>query len=227
MNICLWKGINMKKIKILIILVLVIVLTGCSGTYNLKINEDLSIDESIDLTLPIKDGLYDNTLRLFENNKIPKEDYKVTASEKDVKIKYKTRYDSFEEYVLESKLYRSLFSDINYTKDKKTLNIDTTSVFKLDNSPSTNVVNDFDISLLQIKIDTPYKILSTNADNKEDNIMIWSLNKNTSKKRINFSLNIDKKTTAYVQIIVLSLIGIIIIASVVFVLKRIKIGSKV
>ena len=40
-----------KKLKIFIIGILLILVTGCSGNYNLKINDDMSIDEELYLTI--------------------------------------------------------------------------------------------------------------------------------------------------------------------------------
>ena len=217
----------MKKYKVIILLLSIILLCGCSGTYNLNINEDLSVVEKIDLDIDKGDGVYQNTLKLFEENKIEKSKYKIVSSENNVKIIYSEKYNSIEEYILESKIHNMFFDNIQYNKDRKKIDIYTTSYFKLNNSGSDNIVNDYDISLLQINVTTPYKINKTNADSTNDNTMTWLLKKDTTKKSIDFSLNVDSKNNSYVQIIVLSLIGIIIIGSIVVIVTRMRKSRKI
>ena len=79
----------MKKLKILIVFIFVVILTGCSGTYNLKINKDFSVEEDLILKINKKDEeTYNKTIKLFKSNKIKKDKYKVTSSNDEVKIKY-------------------------------------------------------------------------------------------------------------------------------------------
>lgn len=47
-----------KKIKYIVISVLLLLVTGCSGNYNVKINEDMSVNEELYLTIENKEGLY-------------------------------------------------------------------------------------------------------------------------------------------------------------------------
>ena len=57
-----------KKIKYIVISVLLLLVTGCSGNYNVKINEDMSVNEELYLTIENKEGLYQKTLKIFNDN---------------------------------------------------------------------------------------------------------------------------------------------------------------
>ena len=54
-----------KKLKIFIIGILLILVTGCSGNYNLKINDDMSINEELYLTIDNSNNAYTKTLKIF------------------------------------------------------------------------------------------------------------------------------------------------------------------
>lgn len=211
----------MKKIKVLILFLGIILLTGCSGTYNLKINEDLTVEENIDFTISSNNDAYNKTLKLFEDNNISKDKYDVVASDKNVKITYNETYDSIEDYIINSNLYKNLFDTINYENNGKKINISTSSVFKLDDSDSEFITEENNISLLQINVETPYKVVESNAENISDNIYSWTLNKDTTNKDIDFKINIRNKANSYISIIVLSLIGIIVIGTITVIVIRI------
>ena len=211
----------MKKIKVLILFLGIILLTGCSGTYNLKINEDLTVEENIDFTISSNNDAYNKTLKLFEDNNISKDKYDVVASDKNVKITYNETYDSIEDYIINSKLYKNLFDTINYENNGKEINISTSSVFKLDDSDSEFITEENNISLLQINVETPYKVVESNAENISDNIYSWTLNKDTTNKDIDFKINIRNKANSYISIIVLSLIGVIVVGTITVIIIRI------
>lgn len=217
----------MRKFKFIAILLFVLLLSGCSGTYNLKINEDLTINESVDLTIDVSDGAYDSTLKIFEDNKIDESKYKIVTSDDEININYNEDYDSIEDYILNSKLYKNFFDTIYYTNDRRKITLSTNGYFKLQNNKSNYIVNDYDVSLIQINIETPYKVVENNAELVNKKIYSWSLNKNTTSKNIDIVLDINNKSNSYVQIIVLSLIGLIVLSSLIFILLRLKKGQKI
>lgn len=217
----------MRKIKILMLFFLIVMLTGCSGNYNLKINEDLTVDEKVDFSIPVTDGAYENTLNLFKENKISQSKYKVTVSDDNIKILYKESYDSIEDYLLNDKIYKTIFNDVDYIKEKRTLRLAVDSKMKLDGKTSNFINNDFNISFLQINIETPFNIINNNADKMVKNKMVWTLNKDTTSKKIDFKIDIDKKSSSYSQILVLLIIGIIVLSSIIFVVFRFIKGRKI
>ena len=75
-----------RKFKIIILFLMIVILTGCSGNYNIKINADLSIDENLELSIDNNDDAYEKTLKLFEENNIKKNKYDVNISGDSVSI---------------------------------------------------------------------------------------------------------------------------------------------
>ena len=67
----------MKKFKILFLFFVAIILTGCSGVYNITINEDLTVTEDVSLSLDKQDGTYDKALELIKEYGVDEEDYSI------------------------------------------------------------------------------------------------------------------------------------------------------
>ncbi len=204
----------MKKIKVLILLVGIILLCGCSGNYNVNINEDLSVSEELNLKIKQGDKVYENTLKLFDDNDISSKKYKVVASKEEVTINYKEKYNSLEEYLLDSKIYKNLFDTVNYNNNRKKIDISSTAYFLTNNTDSEYIIDDLDISLLQINVKTPYEIFNDNADSKNKETSIWTIKKGMKTKSIKFSLDINKNKSAKYQILMISLIiGIVVFSA--------------
>ena len=64
-----------KYIKLIFIGIILVLLTGCSGNYNLKINKDLTINEELELTLEKESETYEKSLKIFEDNNIDTSKY--------------------------------------------------------------------------------------------------------------------------------------------------------
>ena len=216
----------MKRVKILLLFVVMLFLTGCSGTYNLKINSNLTVDESINILIPEEKTTYDNTVKIFKDNKINKNKYKVVKTDNKVKIEYKESYSSIEDYIINSKLYRNLFNNIDYKNTDNEIKLSTESKLDLSGKNSNYIVNNNDISLLQINVESDYKVINNNADKKEKKVYTWVLNSNTNNKKISLALDIKHKKNDYIQKIVLLLIATISIFGVITVLNKIKKSDK-
>lgn len=217
----------MRRIKIIVLLCIMFLLTGCSGTYNLNINKNLSVIESIDLVIPSKEDTYDNIVKLFDENKIDHKKYKIVSSKDIIKVNYSEEYVSVEDYIVNSKIYKLFFDDIVLEKNNKELRIQSEGVFDLSGNNSPFVNNNFDISLLQVNIHTPYKVTNNNADIKSDDVISWVFNKDTTKKEINFTINTDNKRNAYIYVIPIVSIMIIAIVFISFILSRFNKSSKI
>ena len=107
-----------KKIKYIVISVLLLLVTGCSGNYNVKINEDMSVNEELYLTIENKEGLYQKTLKIFNDNNVKEKDYEVVLSDDNLKITYNASYNSIEEYILNSKVYHQLIDNLLLNKPR-------------------------------------------------------------------------------------------------------------
>ena len=211
----------MKHIKKIIILLFVILLTGCSGTYNLKFNDDLSIKEELNVEIPSTEENKQKTLDLFKNNKINNKKYSIKSSNSRLKIKYSEEYISIEDYIVNSNLYHLLFDSISYDKTDKYIEVEAKNALDLKNN-SIYKVNNYDISLFQINLESTHKILSSNYDQKEGNIYSWTIDENTKEKEINFKISTDYYKNKIVYLVPLIIIGLVIVISFIYLYNRIR-----
>lgn len=215
----------MKKIKFIILILIVFLFAGCSGNYNLTFNRDLSITEDIDILIDNKDNSYEKTHMLFENADIDPDKYDIILNGDKVRITYKEKYRSFEEYYLNSKLYRVLFKEIELNRDNTGVVINAEANLKLDDNNNQNIVNSYDIDDLKINLNIPFSVNSNNADEVKDTTYTWILNKNNTYK--NISMKYDYQNDRTSSIVILVLIGLIsagiIIYLVVYFLRNRKI----
>ena len=204
----------MKKVKVLVLLIGILLLCGCSGNYNVNINEDLSVNEELNLKIKQGEKVYENTLKLFDDNDISPKKYKVVAANDVVTIKYKEKYDSLEEYLLDSKIYKNLFETVNYNNNRNKIDISSTAYFLTNNTDSEYIIDDLDISLLKINVKTPYEVFNDNADSKVKEVSTWNIKKGMKTKSIKFSLDINKNKSAKYQILMIMLIlGIVVFSA--------------
>lgn len=204
----------MKKVKVLVLLIGILLLCGCSGNYNVNINEDLSVNEELNLKIKQGEKVYDNTLKLFDDNDISPKKYKVVAANDVVTIKYKEKYDSLEEYLLDSKIYKNLFDTVNYNNNRNKIDISSTAYFLTNNTDSEYIIDDLDISLLKINVKTPYEVFNDNADSKVKEVSTWNIKKGMKTKSIKFSLDINKNKSSKYQILMIMLIlGIVVFSA--------------
>lgn len=198
----------MKKIKIFLVLIFVTLLSGCSGVYNLKINDNLSIDESVNLKINYNEESYDKAINLFKENNISEDDYSIVVNDNSMEIEYKNSYDSVEDYLINSKLYSQLFPNIDYANDNNKLLLNTNSVF------SNNV------KLLNINVETPFNVTDNNADDKNENIYTWSINSSTGYKEINLEIDLDNKKNKNIYILLIVFTTIILLLPIIHFLSK-------
>ena len=205
----------MRKIKYVLVVLVILLFTGCSGNYNLKFNTDLSVEEELNIKFENKDDGYEKAYSLFEQAGIDSKKYEIAIIEDKINIKYKEKYDSFEEYYLNSNLYRTLFQNIEFSKDNKGMKLNTKSVLKLDDKDNQNIVNSYDIDDLKINMIVPFSVNKTNADIKKDSKYTWKLNKEDTYKEIN--MDFSYKQDGLYGIVILSLIGVAVAATLIYI----------
>ena len=196
----------MKKIKYLVLIIIVLLFTGCSGNYNLNFNNDLSVSEELEVFIDNTSDNYERTLSLFDKANIDEDDYEVNAVSDEVKITYKKDYSSFEEYYLDSILYKILFRDMSYTKNNIGMNINAKSILKLDDTDNQNIINSYDIDDFKINIKVPFIVKKNNADIVKEDTYTWTLDNDDTYKEI--ELDYSYKKTGISSIVMLVLIGI-------------------
>ena len=184
-----------KYIKLLFIGIILILLTGCSGNYNLKIKEDLTVKEELELTIEKESDTYEKTLKIFEKNGIDNSKYTVVTSGDEVQIKYKESYNSIEDYIVNSKVYPQMVNKIEYNKKDGYVDLYASENLKIKNSitedSGTNLL-DFDV--IQLNVENPFKINVTNAEMINGNTYTWSITKDKPdfKFQMQFKPTINK-----------------------------------
>lgn len=195
-----------KKLKIFVIGILLILVTGCSGNYNLKINDDMSIDEELYLTIDSTNNAYTKTLKIFKENNIQEKDYEVVLSDNNVRITYNKKYDSIEEYLLDSKIYHELIDEIQFNKSTDYIDLYVNQKLKVlnDNGIRTNGTNLTDLDVLQVNIENPFDVNFSNAEIVNDNVYTWTIKKGDTEKKIQMQFKPSLNVFPYKQVAVLS-----------------------
>ena len=218
-----------KKLKIFIIGILLILVTGCSGNYNLKINDDMSINEELYLTIDNSNNAYTKTLKLFKENNIPEDDYEVVLSDNNVRITYNKKYDSIEEYLLNSKVYHELIDEIQFNKSNNYIDLYVNQKLKVsnDNGIKMNGTNLVDLDVLQINIENPFDVNFSNAEIVNDNVYTWTIKKGDTEKKIQMQFKPSLNIFPYKQVAVLSTVIVCILIIIFTIYGRYKKRQKI
>ena len=196
-----------KYIKLIFIGIILVLLTGCSGNYNLKINKDLTINEELELTLEKESETYEKTLKIFEDNNIDTSKYKVVTSGDEVQITYKENYNSIEDYIVNSKVYPQLVDKIEYNKKDGYVDLYVDENLKVKNSVTDNIgTNLLDFDVIQVNIINPFKINVTHAELQNEDTYTWSLTKDNPDLKVQMQFRPTMNRIPYRPIIVLVVI---------------------
>lgn len=217
-----------KKIKYIVISVLLLLVTGCSGNYNVKINEDMSVNEELYLTIENKEGLYQKTLKIFNDNNVKEKDYEVVLSDDNLKITYNASYNSIEEYILNSKVYHQLIDNIELNKSNNYVDLYVNEKLKLSYSNmKQNGTNLTDLDVLQVNIENPFEVNFSNAELVTDNVYTWTIKNGDIEKKIQMQFKPSLDIFPYRQVIVLSVVIICFIIIGVSIYIRYKKSQKI
>ena len=195
----------MKKIKVLFLLLVLVLITGCSGTYNLKIDKDLSVKEELNVVLENEATSFEEFNSLLKNNKIDSNDYKLVTQGDNLNLSYSHEYNSIEEYLLESKVYKQLFDNISYDTDRKDFTLEAKNIFNLDNP---NMNNSKNVKLLQINVTTPLYVIDENSDSISENTYSWTIDNKTKEKDLYIEFSVYDINLNTGSFIILSTIAI-------------------
>ena len=217
-----------KKIKYIVISVLLLLVTGCSGNYNVKINEDMSVNEELYLTIENKEGLYQKTLKIFNDNNVKEKDYEVVLSDDNLKITYNASYNSIEEYILNSKVYHQLIDNIELNKSNNYVDLYVNEKLKLSNlNMKQNGTNLTDLDVLQVNIENPFEVKFSNAELVTDNVYTWTIKNGDIEKKIQMQFKPSLDIFPYRQVIVLSVVIICFVIIGVSIYIRYKKSQKI
>lgn len=187
----------MKNIRYLIILLVVCFLTGCKVDYNININRDLSVDETV-LASDYKKNIEVMTnLKgkeavnyLFDIFKRGKKDevFYYDEDSTTVKATVSNNYSSLDEYKTYS--YSNMFDEVKVKENDGVITLTSKQIQKLGNDSSRPLLYDE----VNVNIKVPYKVVSHNADKVHNDTYTWNFKKNEKLKTIKllFKKNTNK-----------------------------------
>lgn len=217
-----------KYLKFIIVFIVVLISTGCSGNYNLNINEDLTVKEELNLTLVDGSKLYSKTTKIFEEANIPKDNYTVSITNGDVEIKYEETYSSIEDYILNSKVYHQLFNEIEYNITSNYIDLYVDGNIKGQNNyTELNGTNLTDFDVIQVNVSNPFKVNFTNAEIENNNIYTWTIKKEDASKKFQMQFKPSLNVFPYREVIVGIVIVLVIVIMSIIIVRRFKKSSKV
>lgn len=214
-----------NKIKIILLILSIILLTGCSGNYNININEDLSIDENLYLTIDNSDTAYENTLKIFDENNIDKDKYDVSINGDDIIIEYNDKFETIDDYIINSNIYHQLIDEITYNKTDKYIDLYTNQYLKLKEDNDIGNTNDLDV--IQINVKVPFKMISNNSDIYNDDIYTWTIDKNTTQKKISMNFEMRPSGFPYSQVIMIVTLVVVITIFTIILIRRFRNSQKI
>lgn len=185
--------------KIILLVIFVFLCFGCEARYNITINEDLTVEESI---VGLEDEAFYNKYNKSTKDRImdfviaTKEEYlnkndfdkEKVIEEKLTGLRVSKKYNSIDEYFEKSIAYEQFYENFKHEikGDIITINLDE-KLDKNGNSLNRYVVDKGEVSLI-----LPFKVVKHNADKVENKTYIWSVN-SSNDKNINISFDISKK----------------------------------
>ena len=227
----------MNKLKKFLITFIILITSGCSVEYNLNINEDNSVSETVvasevttkmeSLTRFKGDTAVNYLFKMFNRN----DDLISVTSTSDTYNTYATAkrvYNDIDEY--KDSFKSDLFSNINVSKSDNTVMIYAKQKTKLTNDSSYSLIYDD----VHIKIKIPYKVIENNADEVIGDTYIWNLSKNDDLKTVKISyldnnknnnMNIKINNKIYsisYYITIIGLLALIIIFIIIIVYRKNK-----
>ena len=180
----------MKQIKKLIFFCLIFFITGCSVEYNLTINDDNSINETViasektkrmeSLTRLKGDSAITYLYNMYKRND---KNMKINSTEdgNDTYSTVTTTHSSIDDY---SKVFRSdVFNSVNVTRKNGIVTFETIQNNMLGGDTSYPLIYD-DIT---VNITIPFKVTENNADKVSGSVYTWKINKDEDLKEIKFS----------------------------------------
>ena len=153
-----------------------------------------------------------------------KEDYNLVIEGNNLRLTYSHDYISIEDYLLDSIIYKQLFNNITYNSDKNEISLETGNIFNLSTSELNNSYN---IKILQINVNTPFKVTDENADITSENTYSWTIDKDTKEKELYITFDKESATLNRGTIILIITIVLVIIILIIFAVKRLLQSRKI
>lgn len=222
----------MKRIKIFTTIILLLTLSGCTTEYNLKVNDDYSVEENM--------IIYENSdyYRLFDNSRrdivmlkinsdenVKKYDYDIYENVDNFGASLNLKYKNILEYKENNNNFEILFENLKITKENSVVQI---HAYDLKNyGPFYQREYSVDKAIISIKL--PTKAISSNADevDEKNHIYKWYI----TSVLDNADINIKYEENNFVKIInstytIIALSIVVLLVLLIFIIKFIKTSKK-
>lgn len=212
--------------KLFLIIFIVFMCFGCKASYELKINDDLSIDEKI--TGLEDDEFYSKYYKSTKSRVVnfvlaTKQEYLDNLNFKVVKFSEdklygayaKKKYSSIDDYLANSLAYQQYYEKMNIINNDGIIEIST------DNKLNRNT-QDFRRYVVDegtVSITVPFKVLDNNADRHSNSTYIWDVDSGSGK---NIFIKFDSKkinNNNKYDIIIFGIVCLVVIIGIVFLIK--------
>lgn len=228
----------MKKITYMLCMFILFGLTGCTLNYNLKVNDDMLIEENLNI---LETNNFLSTVTLNKEDFINDLINQYSSMDEYVDYNYNTILKSdisgaeanksfldFYDYRNKNLLYKYFFSNIDINEQGDVLSLKFVAVTKNDlfssNSQELSTLDNANIS-----ISLPFVVISSNADviDSENNIYTWKYNEDNYNKNIEITFDKNNAFKSKISIEMYVLFGIIVIfvSTLIYVFYRYKKNS--
>ncbi len=212
----------MRKIKICIFIFVIFMVSGCSADYNIKINDDLSIndsgygnpteyiyeDASISLEDRVRNVVRSNIDTLNELN------YKYSVLDDGELLKFYNEFKSLEDYKKNNKyVYQQWFKNFDIEKNNGIFTVLANDFYPYNTQDLDKLV----IENLNINITLPFEVLETNADIIDDKnyTYTWQIDEETKDKTIYLKFdsnnNLKKEKNNLYLVVFITILGLIML----------------
>ena len=187
--------------KILLLIGCIFLITGCKVEYNLNINNDLMISESVNMTgteeffdtyykssrLNVINMIFDD-----ERKELLKENgynYKIIENETPYVLVNKD-YTNINDYVTNSVFFKQYFNNINVTDENGIISLKTEDFMPI----NPDSIERYNIAVSTIKITSSYKAVNHNASSYDEktNTYTWYIEDVTKDFSIDFSYDTNQ-----------------------------------
>lgn len=210
-----------KKVKILILFLFPLFLSGCTIQYNLKINEDLSVEENIITKIDYeyfdhmeKNPVYakkyvDTMMRDYNTNYVYSWNY---LEEKETYgVKMYRKHQSIEE-LTNAESIKFFYEGIGIERNSNYITLKTIGTINMGliyTYAEREPEEDDDYTYIMRPVDTyfsitvPFQVTAHNADkvNKESNTYYWLITEQTKNKSIEITFNQNKKHFSILKVV--------------------------
>ncbi len=189
--------------KKLLIMILIIICAGCNADYKVKINDDLSVTETLSATEPkeyyeeygnqMPGTIIASILSPYVDTLNENGYYTDTVINNSTGgIKTSKDYANIEEYA-KNTIFSSQYSQdaIDYQVDGDIVTLSISGAFSHAEQDQTSIP----VDTARITISLPFKVVEHNADSVGNNVYYWNYDEETGLKTIRISFNSKEKVT--------------------------------